>query len=322
MSVATREIFVGIDVAKDWLDLFAWPDGDGKRFENSEDGVCQIVDHVTRIGAVLVAFEHTGRYGRRLMSALERSTIPSAVIDGRQIRSFANVIRRQAKTDQLDAKTIAEFAALIRPMQQTFPLELELKFNDLVVRRRQLVAFAAIEKTRNTQNVDAEAYESANRHLAWLRGEIAELEGRIHELIMSREDWRRKYEIVRSYPGAGNILASTLVAELPELGRIGKSKISALVGVAPIPRESGQITDRRHIRGGRKQVRNALFMSSISAQKHNPEIENLISRLQASGKPKRVVRVAAMRKILITLDALVRDDRVWEPRTPSASKVR
>jgi transposase len=319
MAVLPREIFVGIDVAKDWLDLFAWPEGDGRRFDNSDDGVRQIVEYVTEIGAVFVAFEHTGRYGRRLMSALERSSIPAAIIDGRQIRSFANVIRRQAKTDQLDAKTIAEFAALIRPTQQTFPLEHELKFNDLVVRRRQLVNFASIEKTRNTQNIDAEAYESANRHLAWLRSEIAVLEARIHEMIMSREDWRRKYQIVRSYPGAGNVLATTLVAELPELGRIGRSKISALVGVAPIPRESGQISDRRHIRGGRKPVRNALFMSSISAQKHNPEIESLISRMQAAGKPKRVARVAAMRKMLITLDALVRDDREWEPRTSPTS---
>jgi transposase len=169
------------------------------------------------------------------MAGLEKASIPAAIIDGRQIRSFATVIRRQAKTDQLDARTIAEFAALIRPTQQTFPLEQELKFNDLVVRRRQLVAAMAAEKTRNTQDVDPEVSASVDRHLYWLREEVKGLEKRILDMIQSREDWRRKYQIVMSYPGAGKVLASTLTAELPELGKIGKARIASLVGVAPIP---------------------------------------------------------------------------------------
>ena len=310
-----HEMYIGIDVAKDWLELFVWPDGEAARYDNTDTGVSSVIEFLLKIRAVFVAFEHTGRYGRRLMVALERASIPAAVIDGRQIRSFANVIRRQGKTDQLDARTIAEFAALIRPTQQTFRLEIELKFNDLVVRRRQLVEIMAGEKSRYSQNVDVEASESLQRHLAWLRQELAVLDKKIVEMIKSREDWRRKYLIVRSYPGAGKVLASTLVAELPELGRIGKSQISSLVGVAPFPWDSGQITGRRRIRGGRKPVRNALYMASISAQRHNPDIGRVISRLLADGKPKKVARVAAMRKMLLTLDAMVRADREWEPRS-------
>jgi len=313
MDSVQPEVFAGIDVAKDWLDLHVEPNEHSERFDNTNEGIQLLIERLTSLGATFVAFEHTGRYGRKLMGALEASQINSAMIDGRQIRGFATAIRRIAKTDPLDAKTIAEFASLIRPTKQTYPLEQELKPNDLVVRRRQVVDFSKMEKARLTQDTNEEAINSINQHLAWLKAEEQRLSELIFEMIGSRSDWKRRYEIIKSYPGAGPVLASTLTAELPELGRIGKSKISSLVGVAPIPRESGQITDRRRIVGGRKSVRNALYMASISAQRTNPTIAKVIEKMVSAGKPKKVARVAAMRKMLITIDAMVRDDRPWDP---------
>jgi transposase len=313
MDSAPSEVYAGIDVAKDWLDLHVASNEHSERFDNTNEGIEQLVARLISLGATFVAFEHTGRYGRKLMAALEASQINSAMIDGRQIRGFATAIRRIAKTDPLDAKTIAEFASLIRPTKQTYPLEQELKLNDLVVRRRQIVDIGQMEKARLTQDTNEDAIDSINQHLVWLKAEERRFGKLILDMIQSRSDWRRRYEIIKSYPGAGPVLASTLTAELPELGRIGRSKISALVGVAPIPRESGQITDRRRIIGGRKSVRNALYMASISAQRLNPVIAQVIEKLVSAGKPRKVTRVAAMRKMLITIDAMVRDDRPWNP---------
>jgi transposase len=170
-----------------------------------------------------------------------------------------------------------------------------------------------MEKARLKQDNNDAAVRSINDHIVWLKSEEKRLSATVMEMIQSRSDWRRRYEIIKSYPGAGPVLASTMTAELPELGRIGKSKIAALVGIAPIPKESGQITDRRRFVGGRKTVRNALYVASISAQQANPTIRYTIERLVSAGKPRKVARVAAMRKMLITIDAMVRDDRLWSP---------
>lgn len=306
------ERYVGIDISKEKLDVATAPDAKHFTVENSPGGMQEFVAWLIDTKPSLVAFEHTGRLTRNLIEALDEAGIPAAAINAKQIRYFARVLKRETKTDKLDALTVAEFASLIRPVATTMPTKRERELQDMVARRRQIANDITKEKIRQKQHTSEYAQASLQRHILWMKDELVSIELAIDSQIDDNPDWDRRRQIITSLPGAGSVLAFTLISDLPELGHLTRKQISALVGVAPIAHESGQVTERKHIRGGRFFVRSMLYMASLSGTHSNPDMKTLFTRLRESGKPHMVARVAVMRKMLITLNAMVRDNRMWK----------
>ncbi len=305
--------FVGIDVSKATLEVCEWPDGDVKTFDNHAEGVDDLLAWLAPRNVAVVAFEHTGWTTRTLADRLRDAEIPSVILDAKKVRRFATIIGREAKTDRLDARLIAQFAATLRPNVSAMPTQEERDLQDLARRVRQLGIIAAGEKGKLKQAYRGMTLESVGSHLAWLEAESGRLVAEIDRRIGQRPDWRRRSEIIQSMPCCGPILARTLITELPELGQIGPKRLASLVGIAPMPFESGPTSKRRRLRGGRHWVRRTLYMCSVVGTRNNPVLTRYYRRLVAAGKPPMSARAATMRKILIVLNAMVRDDRTWQP---------
>lgn len=308
-----EQITVGVDVAKKRLDVHVHPQGETFAVAADETGVQELVRRLQGLVPRLVVLEATGGYEVPVAAALAMAGLPVTVVNPRQVRDFARATGRLAKTDGLDAQMLALFGAAVRPPVRALPDEQARVLGELVARRRQLVDMLAAETNRHRQAREPRLRQRIAAHLEWLRAAVQDLERDLRETIRGTAIWRDREEVLKSVPGIGDVTAHTLIAELPELGRLDRRQIAALVGVAPLNRDSGMFRGRRMIGGGRAPVRTALYMAAISAIRCNAVIAAPYQRLVAAGRPGKVALVAVMRKLLVIVNAMVRDGRRWQP---------
>lgn len=306
-------IFVGIDVAKDRLDVHVQPSGEAFSVSRDDAGLADLVRRLQPLGATLIALEATGGYEVVVAATLAAAALPVAVINPRQIRDFARATGRLAKTDALDAQAIAGFAAAVRPAARAVANGQARVLRELVARRRQLVEMLGAEHNRRRLIEEPTLQRRLDAHIRWLERALRELEDDIDTTVRSSPLWRATEDLLRSVPGIGPITAHTLIADLPELGQLDRRKIAALVGVAPINRDSGTLRGRRMIAGGRAAVRHVLYMATLAAIRHNPVIAAFYQRFVTAGRPGKLALTAAMRKLLVILNAILRDQRPWQP---------
>jgi transposase len=308
----TESIYVGIDVSKAILDVAIGQAGDFWQVKNSQKGIKKLVKRLKEISPILVVFESTGGYELSAAKASYVAGISVAVVNPSRVREFAKSIGQLAKTDKIDARLIALFAERVKPAPSRLPDEDEQHLTALVRRRRQLLEMRTAEinrKDRTHHTMQAQLQS----HIDWLTTEIQTLNQEIDDFIDQHPLWSQKDEVLQSAPGVGSVLSRTLVAEVPELGHLNRTKIAALIGVAPMNRDSGSKRGKRCIRGGRSQVRSVLYMATLSAIRYNPVIRDFYQRLLDNGKEKMVAVVACMRKLLIILNAMARDQQPWNP---------
>lgn len=306
--------FVGIDVAKKHLDVGVRPDGIVRRFaaEELDPLVAFLVDQQP----TLVVLEATGGLEFAAAAALVAAGIPVAIVNPRQVRDFAKAVGKLAKTDAIDAVVLAHFAEAVRPEPRPLPDEQSQQLEALVVRRRQLIDMRTAEINRLRGCRVASARTSLQQHIEWLRKQVENLDKDIAQTLRQSPVWRAKDNLLRTVPGVGRVVAATLLVELPELGTLDRKKIAALVGVAPLNRDSGMQRGKRSIWGGRAAVRAVLYMAAIVAANFNPQIRPFYERLLEAGKSKKTALIACMRKLLTILNAMVHAGANWRAPTP------
>jgi transposase len=307
--------FVGADIAKDQVDVHIRPTDERVQFSRDEAGLAGLVARLQHLGPRLVVLEATGGYEIPVAAALASAGVPVAVVNPRQIRDFARATGQLAKTDALDAQIMARFAEVVQPAVRPLPTAAAQALGDLVARRRQLIEMLGAERNRHQQARDPQLQRRIATHVRWLTKALAALDTDLDDTIRSSPIWRERDNLLQSVPGIGDVTAYTLLADLPELGRLDRRKIAALVGVAPLNRDSGHWRGRRTIAGGRPAVRSVLYMATLTAVRFNPVIAHFYQRLTAAGRPKKVALTAAMRKLLTILNAMLRDQRPWQPQS-------
>jgi len=303
-------MYVGIDVSKDRLDVHVRPSGEAFAVMHDSEGMTSLVERLRRLAPDLVVLEATGGLQTRVAAALAAAQVPTAVVNPRQVRDFARAVGRLAKTDALDAEAIAHFAEAVKPTPRPLSDEDGRALQALVARRRQLVDMRIAEKNRRQQVQAPHLRKRLEDHLDWLAQAIAEIDNDIDDHIKRSPVWRATEDLLTTVPGIGTT-ARALIADLPELGTLTRRRIAALVGVAPYNRDSGKMRGRRSVKGGRTTVRTSLFMATIAAIRCNPPIRSTYQRLVAAGKPKMTAIVACMRRLLVILNAIMRDKVVW-----------
>jgi transposase len=312
MDKAALPSFIGIDVAKHRLEVHVRPSGESFAMGYGEEEVAVLVGRLAALEPTLIVLEATGGMEVRLAAALAAAGLPVAVVNPRQVRAFARATGRLAKTDRLDAQAIARFAEAVRPAVRPLPDEATRHLGALVARRRQLLAMLVAERNRR-QAADPALHQRLDAHLRWLEEALAEIESAIDGTVRRSPIWRAKEELLRSVPGVGPVSARTLLAELPELGSLTRRQAAALVGVAPFSRDSGRMRGRRTVWGGRAPLRACLYMAAVAAARGgNPLIAGFYKRLRLAGKPAKVALTACMRKLVVTLNAMLRTDTTWK----------
>lgn len=305
-------VYAGIDVSKKWLDVAFSAGHAPLRVLNTQEGHESLVTLLATLNPVLIVMEATGSYERMLVTALLEARLPAAVVNPLQVRNFAKATGRLAKTDSIDAAVLAHFAEAIKP-DVTVQNEPDLQaLGEIVIRRRQLVVMRDAEADRLRRMLDPVVRKSTLETHEFLQKMIKELDEEIDGIIRRSPAWREKVELLKSVKGVGDQTARVLIAQLPELGRLSRQKIGALAGLAPMNNDSGMFRGKRHIRGGRLGVRCALYMASLSAITYNATIRSFYLRLVESGKPKKVALIAAARKLLTILNAIIRTNSPWK----------
>jgi transposase len=307
-----EQSFVGIDVAKDRLDIHVRPSGESFALARDGEGLAALVDRLKQIAPVLIVLEATGGFEITLAAAVGAAGLPLAVVNPRQIRDFARATGKLAKTDALDAAAIAHFAQAVHPQPRALPDAQARELGELVARRRQVIEMMVAERNRGYALQSRRLKKRIERHLAALQKELSEIETDLDEMIRGTPLWRENEDLLKSVPGIGNTTARTLLADLPELGTLGRRQIAALVGVAPFNRDSGLWRGKRTVWGGRAGVRATLYMATLAASRWNPVIAAFYRHLRGLGKPAKVALTACMRKLLVTLNAILRDKRPWQ----------
>lgn len=301
---------VGVDVGKSFLDVCIHEKEIYFRDENTPSGIARILKRLTYYHIERVVMEATGRYEFALAEACYFKGFPVCIMKPLSIRRYAGAIEQLAKTDRLDAFVIAEFGAVIQPRPTLQKSKNLIKIKDLLARRRQVMSMRTQELNRI--KVMGKAFETSCRRIIKIfDAEITRLEKQLDKLVSEQDEWSQKKEIMLSVPGVGNTLAYTLLADLPEIGTMSNKQAAALVGVAPINRDSGKLKGKRRIQGGRACVRTTLYMATLSATLCNPTIKHFYKKLVASGKHKKVAITACMRKLITILNAMIRDDKEW-----------
>lgn len=308
-------IVVGIDVSKDRLDVAVRPTGEVFAVARDAEGLDALIARLAALAPAAVAVEATGGYETVVAATLGAAGFAVVVVNPAQVRSFAQALGRRAKTDPIDARVIAHFLAATKPEVRPLPDAETRLLADLVARRRQIVQMMVAERQRQKRLTEERLQKSIARLLAALQKELSSLEAEIGEAVRGSPAWRDKEDLLASVPGIGKAIARTLIAELPELGRLDRRKIAALVGLAPWTRQSGQWKGKSFIAGGRADVRAALFLGAMVAARHNPELKTFRDRLVQAGKPKLVALVATARKLLTILNAIIRDQQPWRQQT-------
>ena len=312
------ETFVGIDVSKAVLDIAVAPTGDAWSVPNSTEGIGQLVGRLREVSPKLIVLEASGGLERRAIAALAGAGLPVVAVNPRQVRDFAKATGRLAKTDAIDAAVLALFADRIRPEVRPLRDEQTQELEALVIRRRQVVDMITAEKNRLAAAPPSKRVRTAiGRTIKWLQKQLEEIDSDLDGAVRGSPAWREKDDFLRSAKGVGKVLSRTLLSMLPELGTLGKKQISALVGVAPLNRDSGTQRGRRSIWGGRAHVRAVLYMSALAAVRFNPVIRAFHQRLVAAGKIPKVALVACMRKLLTILNAMIRNRTRWSSEISS-----
>lgn len=305
-------VFVGIDVAKATLDVAVAPTAERWTLAYTEREVAGLVTRLTSLHPALVVLEATGGLEGPLVGALATAGLPVVVVNPRQVRDFAKATGTLAKTDALDAAVLAHFAAAVRPTPRPLPDAATQALAALVTRRRQLVGMLTAERNRLAQAPRALRAEIQG-HITWLQRRLGRLDEDLNQAIRTSPAWRAQDDLLQSAPGVGPVLARTLLASLPELGTLNRKAIAALVGVAPLNRDSGTFRGRRRVWGGRAAVRAVLYMGTLVAVRHNPVLRAFYQRLRAAGKLPKVALTACMRKLLTILNAMVKHQQRWNP---------
>jgi transposase len=302
---------VGIDIAKDRLDVAVHPSGEHAVFPRDAAGLDALLDRLRPLAPELIALEATGGYETIVAATLGAAGLPVVVVNPAQVRDFARALGKRAKTDPIDAAVIAHFAAATRPEPRPLPDAATQLLADLLARRRQIIAMVVAERQRLSRLQEPRLRRSIDRLVAALQRELSEIDGAINEAVRASPTWREREALLASVPGVGTTIARTLMAELPELGSLDRREVAALAGLAPWTRQSGQWKGRAFTGGGRAVVRAALFMGAITAIRHNPPLKAFRDRLVAAGKPRLVAIIAVARKLLTILNAIVRDNQPW-----------
>lgn len=313
-------IFVGIDVSKAHLDVAVRPTEDEWRSENTETGVNEVVDRLKKLGPDLVVLEATGRLEGAVVSGLAVQGVPVVVVNPRQVRDFAKSTGQLAKTDALDARVIAHFAEAVKPVPRPLPDEQTRQLSSLLSRRRQLSEMLTAERNR-LGSADRRMRSRLKAHIRWLKKELLEVDDDLDSAIRESPLWRGKDDILKSFPGIGTVVSTTLIAELSELGDLNGKEIAALAGVAPLNRDSGTLAGRRTVWGGRARVRTALYMAALVASRHNPVIKEFYLRLCEAGKPKKVALTACMRRILLIVNSMIKNKQKWNPAVAEGQRM-
>jgi len=307
----TTECFVGIDVSKDKVDIAVRPTNEEGQAPLTPDGIAQVVGRLREIDPRMVVLEATGGMERPWVLALGGAGMRVVVCNPRQVRDFARATGHLAKTDKIDARVLAHFAEMVRPPFHPLPDAAVVDLSATLARRSQLLEMLTAEKHRlNTALPVVRA--PIERHLAWLARELDAIDHDLQARVQAHPDWQGKDVVLQSVPGVGRVLSTTLLADLPELGTLDRHQIASLAGVAPLNCDSGQRRGKRAIWGGRARVRAVLYMATLAATHWNPTIKAFYHRLCAAGKPKKVALTACMRKLLTILNAMLRDQRLWE----------
>ncbi|MET0194812.1 MAG: IS110 family transposase [Hyphomicrobiaceae bacterium] len=304
-------IIVGIDVAKDRLDVAVRPSGELFIVERNAGGLQLLAERLKPLAPHLVALEATGGFETVVAAALAAASLPVVIVNPAQVRAFAKAVGQRAKTDPIDAAVIAHFAQATKPEPRPLPDEATRLLADLVARRRQIIDMIVAERQRE-KRATARLKKSIARLVKALEKELTSVDIDVDDAVRGSPAWRDKEDLLSSVPGIGPIIARTLIAELPELGTLDRKQIAALAGLAPFTRQSGQWRGRSFIGGGRTAVRTALFMGAMVARRHNPVLKAFFGRLVAAGKPRMVALIAVARKLLTILNAILRDNCPWQ----------
>lgn len=305
--------FVGIDVSQEYLDVAISGQRRILRVRNNEAGLDSLKCQLQEKAPEVIVMEASGGYERRPATLLLTASLPVAIVNPRQVRDFARSLGQLAKTDAIDARVLARFAEVLKPAPARLSEEAAEHLRELEQRRRQVVEMVVAE--RNRLRTAPRTADLIEKHLRWLEDEVKRLEKEIQGLVQSDPDLQAKAAILESVPGVGRAVSATLLGSLPELGLLNRKEIAALVGVAPLNWDSGKLRGKRAIWGGRAHVRSILYMAALVASRRNPVIRALYERLCAAGKPKKVALVAAMRKLLVILNSMLRTRTQWTPAT-------
>jgi transposase len=313
-----QERFVGIDVSKAMLEVAIKPSGERWSAANEEDAVRELVKALAKADPTLIVVEATGGLQTLLVAELAAAGLPVAVVNPRQARDFAKATGRLAKTDAIDAEVLASFGQAIRPEVRELKDEQTQLLTALMSRRRQIIDMLTAEKNRLSSAPKAVRKE-IRKHIEWLEARLKAMDGQISDAIQQNPVWREKDLILRSTPGVGPVLSVSLLAGVPELGRLNRQKLAALVGVAPLNRDSGMYRGTRKVWGGRAQVRAVLYMAAVSASRANPVIREFYQRLVAAGKKPKVALTACMRRLLCILNTMIKNGTRWQEKETEAT---
>lgn len=303
---------IGIDVAKAHLDICALPASRTWQVPNTEAGIAGLVDELTALAPTHIVLEPSGGYEQAVHGALAAAGLPVVPINARRIRAFAQASGQLAKTDRIDARVLADFAARMQPEPRALPDAERVALKSLTTRRTQVQGMLTAERNRKAL-ADPAIAALIDDHIAYLTQELASLDRALTRRLEANAAWQEQHDLLRGIKGIGNTTALTLLTALPELGQLANKQVSALVGVAPLAKDSGTMQGKRFIWGGRAAVRHALYMAALSAIRFNPAIRTFYQRLLAAGKAKKVALVAAMRKLLIICNAVLRSKQAWSP---------
>jgi transposase len=312
MSRKQAKSFIGIDVSKQSLEVAAHERDYQFRCANKASAFSELIAELIALRPALIVLEATGGLERAVVAVLHEAGLPVVVVNPRQVRDFARALGQLAKTDRLDARVLAHFAAAIKPPLRPLKSQEETELDALSGRRHQLVEMLVEEKNRCASAATDSVREEIQEHINWLSDRIAELDQQLKKLLQSSARWQTKAQILQSTPGIGAVVSASLLAQLPELGTLNRQQISKLVGVAPLNHDSGQQRGSRHIFGGRANVRKVLYMAALTASRCNSVIKAFYERLRARQKPFKVAITACMRKLLTIINFMVRDGSSWK----------
>lgn len=302
---------IGVDVSKATLDVAVLETGEVFQVANTETDLPELVKRIKGLRPALIVMEASGGYERNLLFALIAAGLPAVRANAMRVHHFARATGQIAKTDAIDAMLLARFAAAVRPRLEALPTATQLSLQEQMSRRQALIEMLTMESNRLRLIRTPIVKQQVQQHIDWLKAQLNDVDGELKALVDGDEAWRELDKLLESVPGVGRVAATTLLAMLPELGRLTRREIAALVGVAPFNYDSGRFMGQRHIRGGRAAVRTALYMCAVAGLRVNPVLRECYDRLRSQGKPAKVALIACVRKLLVILNAMVRDQRHW-----------